>query len=427
MSVAPDFLLQSAPDTRPKAAAAKPPTNSSEPKQGKASSFSDVYAKERQSKAAERKDDTTKMAKGSGDSTASKGAAPTAAAADKPAVAESGKVLPDDEVDKEPDVTDPLLLLGLNPLLPVEEAGLPKAEVPTETADALLPGGAGALLASSGLTGATVDTTQDPELDLLEGLPGMRQSLEMNAQGQQPLSPGALAAQKAVDPTEGDFNSKLAALSGVLDENKEGKDDSAIGERLASALEIEQPKSRESLTDARTDALASRLSALSQAISQQNNVTPRTQLVPGQPLAMQQGGWSEAVVDRVMWLSSQNLKSAEIQLDPAELGRMEVRIDMRQDQTQVTFISAHAGVREQLEGQVHRLREMFIQQGMDQPNVNVGDQSMSRGWQGGDDARQHAHGSNGTRSDGDEEQLVGVSEIRAGTTSTSRGLVDYYA
>ena len=43
---------------------------------------------------------------------------------------------------------------------------------------------------------------------------------------------------------------------------------------------------------------------------------------------MQQAGWSEAVVDRVMWLSSQNLKSAEIQLDPAELGRMEVRIDL---------------------------------------------------------------------------------------------------
>ena len=47
---------------------------------------------------------------------------------------------------------------------------------------------------------------------------------------------------------------------------------------------------------------------------------------------MQQAGWSEAVVDRVMWLSSQNLKSAEIQLDPAELGRMEVRIDLTKDQ-----------------------------------------------------------------------------------------------
>lgn len=426
MSVAPDFLLQSAPDTRPKAAAAKPPTNSSEPRQNKASSFSDVYAKERQSKASERKDDATKMAKASGEPAASKSAAPTTAAADKPAIAESGKVLPDDEVDKESDVTDPLLLLGLNPLLP-QEGSLPETEAPTDTLDALLPGGAGALLASTGLTGVVADVSQEPELDVLDSLPGMRQALEMGVQGQQPLSPGALAAQKAVDPTEEDFNSKFAALSDIFGESKEGKDEPVSGERLTNALELEQPKGRETPSDARADALASRLSALSQAISQQSNVAARAQLIPGQPLAMQQGAWSEAVVDRVMWLSSQNLKSAEIQLDPAELGRMEVRIDMRQDQTQVTFISAHAGVREQLEGQVHRLREMFIQQGMDQPNVNVGDQSMSRGWQGGDDGRQQARGGNSSAENNDDEQLIGMSEIRAGGAATSRGLVDYYA
>ena len=30
--------------------------------------------------------------------------------------------------------------------------------------------------------------------------------------------------------------------------------------------------------------------------------------------------WGEAMVERVMWMSSQNLRSVEIQLDPAELG-----------------------------------------------------------------------------------------------------------
>ncbi|WP_258304815.1 flagellar hook-length control protein FliK, partial [Escherichia coli] len=79
---------------------------------------------------------------------------------------------------------------------------------------------------------------------------------------------------------------------------------------------------------------------------------------------MHQAGWSEAVADRVMWLSSQNLQSAEIQLDPAELGRMEVRIDMNRDQAQITFLSPHAGVRDALEGQMQRLRDMFDQQGL---------------------------------------------------------------
>ena len=49
-----------------------------------------------------------------------------------------------------------------------------------------------------------------------------------------------------------------------------------------------------------------------------------------------------------MWMSSQNLKSAEIQLDPAELGRLDVRIHMTADQTQVTFASPNAGVRDAL-------------------------------------------------------------------------------
>ncbi|MDT9115718.1 flagellar hook-length control protein FliK, partial [Escherichia coli] len=87
----------------------------------------------------------------------------------------------------------------------------------------------------------------------------------------------------------------------------------------------------------------SKLNALTQALNQQTTAAPRLPLVPGQPVAMHQGGWSEAVVDRVMWLSSQNLKSAEIQLDPAELGRLEVRVNLSQDQAQVTFASPNAG------------------------------------------------------------------------------------
>ena len=117
--------------------------------------------------------------------------------------------------------------------------------------------------------------------------------------------------------------------------------------------------SKESRSSSSADPAAARLNPLSQAIAPQVQQPQRPALVPGQPVQMQQAGWSEAVVDRVMWLSSQNLKSAEIQLDPAELGRMEVRIDLTKDQAQVTFLSPHAGVRDALEGQMQRLREMF--------------------------------------------------------------------
>jgi flagellar hook-length control protein FliK len=90
---------------------------------------------------------------------------------------------------------------------------------------------------------------------------------------------------------------------------------------------------------------------------------------------MNQGAWAEGLVNRVMYLSSQNLKSADIQLEPAELGRLDIRVNVAADQaTQVTFISGHAGVRDALDSQVHRLRELFAQQGLAQPDVNVADQ-----------------------------------------------------
>jgi flagellar hook-length control protein FliK len=99
---------------------------------------------------------------------------------------------------------------------------------------------------------------------------------------------------------------------------------------------------------------------------------------------------------------------------------------MSADQTQVNFISANAGVREALDSQQHRLREMFSQQGM-QLDVNVSDQS-ARGWQQqqGDD-RGGSRRVGGAGNGDDEPMIGGVSEIRPQSAAQGRGLVDYYA
>lgn len=154
-----------------------------------------------------------------------------------------------------------------------------------------------------------------------------------------------------------------------------------------------------------------------------------------QPIAMHQSGWTEEIVNRVMYLSSANLKAADIQLQPAELGRLDIRVNMVPDQqTQVTFMSAHPSVREALDGQMHRLRDMFTQQGMGQVDVNVSDQS--RGWQGQQGQEQAQQGQSGRTSaaggrlDSAEEELTpaAVAEAAAQTTSViGSSAVDYYA
>ena len=427
MSVAPDILLQPAPDVRPKAAATKAPAKAPEPAKNEASSFAEVYAKERQAKAVERKEATAKAREERAVEAKPDDTAKVETPTEQPIVADSGNVLPEEVAEDEEGVIDPLLLLAMNGQLPVDGAE-PEVETPAQaTSDLPLPT---VTLGTSGAPPGMTDASHDPELDMLNSLPGVRLALEIGAQNQAAAaaqqSPGALAAEKASSPTEG-FANALAAFAGEVAPEEGAGDEVPVADILAEGLET-TPEVRDSQSDARADAFASKLSALSQAINQQSNAAQRLPMVPGQPVAMHQGGWSEAVVDRVMWLSSQNLKSAEIQLDPAELGRMEVRIELNKDQAaQVTFISANPNVRDQLEGQMQRLRDMFSQQGMGQPDVNVADQSQARNWQGGGDEGRRHSGSGRGGDAGDDEILTGMSEIRSSNSAAPRGLVDYYA
>lgn len=429
MSVAPDILLQPAPDVRPKAAATKAPAKAPEPAKNEASSFAEVYAKERQAKAAERKESAAKAREERSDEAKPSDTAKAEAPAGQPIVADSGNALPEEDLAEiEEGVIDPLLLLAMNGQLPVDGA-VPEVETTAESTTDLPV--ATSPLGTSGAPAGMTDASHDPELDMLNSLPGVRLALEIGAQNQAAAaaqqSPGAVVAEKAKSATEG-FANALAAFAGETASGEEAAEDEIpVADLLAEGLEA-LSEQRESPSDARADAFASKLSALSQAINQQSNIAQRLPVVPGQPIPMHQGGWSEAVVDRVMWLSSQNLKSAEIQLDPAELGRMEVRIELNKDQAaQVTFISANANVRDQLEGQMQRLRDMFSQQGMGQPEVNVSDQSLARGSQGnGEEGRRQGNSGRGGEA-GDEDVLTGMSEIRNPSSAAPRGLVDYYA
>lgn len=431
MSVAPDFLLQSAPEVRPKAPAAKAPASSPEPRSGETSSFADVYAKERQAKAAERKEASAKAAQERSADAKPADEPKAEAAAEEPAVAESGKALPEEVTEAGEEAVDPLLLMALAGQLPAETdpALTGEGEGTGEEADPLPQ--TGVPLAASAAPATLTEASHDPELDMLNSLPAVKMALEIGAKNQaaaQQLSPGAVAAEKSADASQG-FANALAAMSGDAMPSEEKPGEGLESELFGEGLDSPLPNVREAQGEARAEAFASKLNALSQAINQQTNAAQRLPLVPGQPVQVGQPGMSEAVVDKVMWLSSQNLKSAEIQLDPAELGRLEVRIELNKDQAaQVTFVSANANVRDQLEGQSHRLRELFAQQGMNQLDVNVSDQSLAQGSQGRGEGGGGRSGGRGLGGGGEEEMLLGVSEIRNPESGAApRGMVDYYA
>ncbi len=142
--------------------------------------------------------------------------------------------------------------------------------------------------------------------------------------------------------------------------------------------------------------------------------------LPGQP------GATEALSERIMMMRAKNMQIAEIKLNPQELGALEVRIKVVNDVANVQFHSPNPGVREALEGQIVRLREMLDGAGLSLGDVGVSDQSLSDGHE--ESFASHST-SGSTDADGSDDGLAqGVEQ--AGMIARSRqsiGVVDYFA
>lgn len=429
MPLAPNSLLQATSQAKAQSAPANALAASAEPSKDKASSFAQVYAKTSTDKAPDNgvKPSRDKPAEPSARKDAGK-----AESAAKPAVADSGKSLPADSGDKAVAVDDTSTLAvdalptdpALDPLLvqvdpPVPSVPVEAAPEPAPATDVPL---AAALVAAPVVADSNPDF--DPEADPLDALPAVRLAMEQGGH----VSASSQAPQRAT-PVEAEPTLAQTAANGVasLVDQKADSSTTEGGDKAFKGLIDDGLKDLKSASsDTRVDDFANRLAALTQA------ATPKTaNAIPvNQPLAMHQGGWTDEVVNRVMYLSSANLKSADIQLEPAELGRLDIRVNMAADQpTQVNFVSGHVGVREALEGQMFRLRELFAQQGMGQVDVNVSDQS--RGWQQGQDQAQQGQrsqsGSAERLDDLDDESIAGVTESVTPSVVLGSSAVDYYA
>lgn len=320
-----------------------------------------------------------------------------------------GKDLPpetvaqDDEADTP--LIDPLLLMALT-AQPQEIA----AEVDMQTLADQGEEGVSVLLPTAEHSAASKLTTAvvTDEIELAQD------------SGVDVVSQDNLATQKVKTTTESD-EAVLAGMSGAKPAESKGEKISTDKESLAAAMSPAKsaPDTLLNKAVAPTDAVRADL----QARAEPSPASQTVRQLPGAAVAMQQPGWSQQVADKVMWMSSQNLQSAEIKLDPAELGRLDVKITISQEYTQITFNSAHAGVRDSLESQMHRLREMFAQQGMQDVDVNVADQSQAQ-----QDSRERA--ANQQLLEGDveshDDHAQHVTSIRE-QHDGRLGMVDYYA
>ncbi|WP_053133249.1 flagellar hook-length control protein FliK [Pseudomonas sp. MIACH] len=444
MPVAPNSLLQAAPAAKPQAPAVNPPAVAADPRD-KGPGFAQVFASQGSKPTVKADDNSPKPARDKPADTSTKPAAVNdKPAASTPAVADSGNPLPakppatsDDSASKDDDasadptlaqqpavdpVVDPALIATVTPLAVPVETPAPVAATKDDKAAPVV----------TAPIAATEDAKPafDPEADPLDAMPAVRLAMEqgghVSASSQAPAKTAPTTTQD--QPTAA--QNFAAGLATMVDQQATKDSTDQGGDKAFSGLiEGGLKDLKEASSDTRVDDFANRLAALTQA------ATPRTANalppVTNAPLAMHQSGWTDEIVNRVMYLSSANLKSAEIQLQPAELGRLDIKVNMTADQqAQVNFMSAHPVVREALESQSGRLREMFAQQGMGQVDVNVSDQSRGQEQQQQQQAQTGGVSRSGRGGDsGDSGSHIDVAEAVAPVTSTVIGssAVDYYA
>ena len=133
--------------------------------------------------------------------------------------------------------------------------------------------------------------------------------------------------------------------------------------------------------------------------------------------------WNDQVSQKIVWLTGRQIQAAEIHVNPADLGPVEVKISVTNEQATVSFNAQNASVRELLEANVHRLREMMESNGVELGDVNVGNGEPDAQYaseQGGTGSGQAGSGDSGDgHADAEDTELV--------AQATSDRLVDFYA
>lgn len=152
---------------------------------------------------------------------------------------------------------------------------------------------------------------------------------------------------------------------------------------------------------------------------------PELQPLPALPVAPRVGSaeWGGAVGEKVVWMANQSHQVAELHLNPPNLGPLEVRLTISNDQASALFVSHHFAVREAIEAALPRLREMLADNGITLGNVSVGSESFSQ-----QQASDQRNGKEGGRSGLGAESVM-AQMVMSGRPSglAHDGMVDIFA
>jgi hypothetical protein len=246
-------------------------------------------------------------------------------------------------------------------------AAQPGGELPSS--DTSLPGDPAVTVAMfSGMTTA-VKPANAPVAEGAGGLPIMAEAnlsrlLATTARAPAPkaLPSPALGADTARDQELPPVDEETLFPTALGDMLKDATaPDTAVTSQLGSGAVLAataHPASPGSL-----EAVAAGLSGLSaQTERTMPAEAPKLNLDSKLPLASPL--FAERFAEQITVLVEHGIKHAQISLNPPELGPIEVRISLHQDEAKVQFASHHGGVRDAMNEALPRLREMLENSGL---------------------------------------------------------------
>ena len=163
-------------------------------------------------------------------------------------------------------------------------------------------------------------------------------------------------------------NEKNGSLFDTLLSGKASTNNNAFistGNILADTTQESLIAAQEVTDDTAQTTLISKLGSPDIMMSPNGRVQVPVNIAFGQPQ------WANAIADRTAMLASQNINFAELQLDPPELGPLTVKIHINQDQAVVNFVAHSPLVKDSLEQNSQRLKDMFNEQGLNLADVDV--------------------------------------------------------
>jgi len=246
-----------------------------------------------------------------------------------------------------------------------------------------------------------------------------------NQQGQAVTVPGLpsdaddMLASKSVDALKGDATDTTSAAA---DDNEETT--TSFADALAAmAKNTGAEQTSQSTSNDRSHPLDALNSLMTSSLPQAQPTTPAAP--PAHALTMQSSvgtpAFAQELGQQVAWLGGQDVKEARIRLHPEDLGPLDVKVSVKQDHVDVSFIAQHPQAVHAVQQTLGQLDTLLAHHGLSLGHAEVG--------QGGR-GHESGQGASSSRASGaaeDSAQESGGIAAVAAPVIKAIGLLDTFA